>query len=184
MSGIRLLVLVVTAVFLSLSAGDAAIVPIEPQQAKQPGDKIRSNCLPNHLRKDQGPTRSCCQDGDRMYNTLDGMRMRVRSFGGKPCTLADGKSTNCEGTQCVYGPCGGKVEFDVTAKEVKIFKPVSNPGKCGWEARKIESCNIGDCKDWPIGGNRSDPEPFTNQKEYAGAKATCPFTVCKGGHAH
>src|SRR5262245_48482152 len=43
----------------------------------------------------------------------------ARSFGGKPCALADGKSANCEGTQCVYGPCVGKVEFDVTAKEVK-----------------------------------------------------------------
>jgi hypothetical protein len=180
MSGTRLVVLVVTAVCLSLSAGDAAIVPTEPQQVKQPGDKIKSNCLPNRLRKDRGDALSCCQDGDRVYLTLDGKRMGFRTFGGKPCTLADGKSTNCN-SNCVYGPCGAKIEWVVTAEEVHIFKPVSNPGKCGWEAHKVIECNEGDCKDWPIGGNRSDPEPFTNQKEYAGAKAACPFTVCRGG---
>jgi hypothetical protein len=183
MSGIRLVVFVVTAVCLSLSASDAAIVPTELQQVKQPGDKIKSNCLPNRLRKDRGDALSCCQDRDRMYITLDGKTMAFRTFG-KPCTLADGKSTNCEGRQCVYGSCGGKIEWEVTAEAVHIFKPVSNPGTCGWEAHKVIECKQGDCKDWPIGGNRSDPQPFTNQKEYAGAKATCPFTECKGGRAH
>jgi hypothetical protein len=176
----------VTAVCLSLSAGDAAIGPTEPLLVTQPGDKIKSNCLPNRLRKDRGDPISCCQDGDRMFLTLDGKRIGFRTFGDKPCTLADGKSTNCEGMQCVFGPCGGKMEWVATAEEVHIFKPVSNPGKCGWEARKVIACNEGDCKDWTIGGNRSDPEPFTNQKEYAGAKATCRFTTCKGkgGRAH
>jgi hypothetical protein len=181
MSGIRHVVFVVAAVCLSLSAGDAAIVPTEPQQVKQPGDKIKSNCLPNRLRKDRGDALSCCQDGDRMYLTLDGKKLAFRTFGSKPCTLADGKSTNCEGTQCVYGPCGAKIEWEVYAGTVRIFKPKSGPNQCGWEVQGITKCE--GC-DFPIGGNRSDPEPFTNQKEYAGAKATCPFTECKGGRAH
>ena len=178
MSGIRLVVFAVTAVCLSLSTGDAAIVLTKPQQAKQPGDKIKSNCLPNRLRKDRGDPLSCCQDGDNMYLTLGGHDLAFRTFGGKPCTLADGKSTNCEGKGCVYGPCGGKIEWVVTAGTVHIFKPKTGPKNCGWDVQGITKCE--GC-DFPIGGNRSDPEPFTNQKEYAGAKSTCPFTECKGG---
>jgi hypothetical protein len=181
MSRTRLVALVVTAVCLSFSADDAAFVPTERRHVKQPGAKIKSNCLPNRLRKDRGDPISCCQDGNRMYLTLDGHKMGFRTISAKPCASADGKSKNCEGEQCVYGPCGGKIEWLVTADEVHIFKPVSNPGNCGWEARGIKECEK--C-DFPIGGNRSDPESFTNQKEYAGAKATCPFTKCKGGRSH
>jgi hypothetical protein len=101
MSGIRLVALVVTAVCLSFTAGDAAIVPTEPQQANQPGDKIKSNCKSNTLRRDRGEPRSCCQDRGGMYITLRGSDLAFRTFDGKPCTLADGKSTNCEGSGCV-----------------------------------------------------------------------------------
>ena len=119
-----------------------------------------------------------------MYITLGGHNLAFRTFDGKPCTLADGKSTNCEGAGCVYGPCGGKIEWLITTGPngtVHIFQPKSDPKKCGWEAQGITKCE--GC-DFTIGGNRSDPEPFTNQKEYLGAKPTCLFTACKGGRAH
>jgi hypothetical protein len=95
---------------------------------------------------------------------------------------ANGKSTNCEGGEdegCVYGPCGGKKEWVVEAEEVHIFKPVSKPRKCGWAVRNVIACKVG-C-DWPKGSNRSYPESFTNQTEYPGVTATCPFNRCVRG---
>jgi hypothetical protein len=120
-----------------------------------------------------------------MYITLGGHDLAFRTFDGKPCTLADGKSTNCEGSGCVYGPCGGKIEWLITADTVHIFQPESDPKKCGWGAVKIQKCEFSGCKqEWIMGSSPSDPEPFTNQKEYLGAKPTCPFTVRKGVRSH
>ena len=195
MSRTRLVALVVTAVCLSFSAGDAGIVPTERRNVKKPDGKIKSNCLPNRLRKDRGDPISCCQDGDRMYLTLDGHKMAFRTLGGKPCTEADGKGANCEGQQddpqtCAYGPCGAKKEFIVTAEKVHIFKPHvehhGKPKKCGWTVNQFIECKLGDCKDWTKGSDHSDPETFDEHKhkEYGGVKPSCRFTggCAKGGH--
>jgi len=174
--------LVVTAVSLSLSAGDAAIVTTEPPLAKQPK---AGNCSGDRFRKDRPNPISCCQVGDHTYATPDGKTLVFRSFA-KPCTEADGRSTNCvvqeEGDPqaCVYGACGGKIEWRVKAEKVHIFKPVSRPEQCGWAAVGNLTCIEGDCKDWPTGG-RSKPESFTNQTEYPGVTATCPFAHCVRG---
>jgi hypothetical protein len=179
MSGTRLVVLVVTAVCLSLSAGDAAIVPTEPLLVKQSDDKRKAgNCSPDRFPSAVGNPISCCQEGNRTYHTNDGKTLALRVFA-KPCTEADGESTNCEGTGCVYGPCGARIEWAVTAEAVRVFKPVSKPEKCGWDVQKVINCRVG-C-DWPPGSNREYPEPFTNQVQYPGLTSTCPFTGCARG---
>jgi len=180
MFGTRLMALAVTAVCLSLSAGDAAIVTTEPPLANQTN---AGNCSGDRFRKERGDPLSCCQEGNRTYHIPADNRKRLifRTYD-KPCTGANGQSANCEGGEsegCVHGPCGGKREWVVDAEELHIFKPVSQPGKCGWAVRNVIACREG-C-DWPKGSNLSDPEPFTNQTEYPGVTATCPFNRCVRG---
>jgi hypothetical protein len=195
MSGIRFVALVVTAVCLSLSAGDAAIVPTEPLLVQQSGakkkDKEKDKTIPSNCSPDRFPIKvpddrpavplSCCQDGDRTYHTNDGKRLAIRVLG-TPCTEADGKGTNCEGRRddphtCAYGPCGVKIELVVTGDQVFIFKPKKGPKKCGLEVREVSECSGGDCGDWPIGKTRSIPEPYDNLKHklYGGLQPRCPF---------
>jgi hypothetical protein len=91
-----------------------------PQSGAKKKDKdndktMKSNCSSNRLRKDRGAPLSCCQDGDRMYLTLDGKKMGIRVFG-TPCTEADGVGVNCEGGEedpqtCAYGSCGARKEL-------------------------------------------------------------------------
>jgi hypothetical protein len=182
-------------VCLSLSAGDAATVPTEPLLVQQPDAKkkgnekdktMKSNCSPDRFPivvPDNRPAvpLSCCQDGDRTYQTNDGKTLAIRVLG-TPCTEADGKGANCEGQRrddpraCAYGPCGLKIESVVTGNQVFIFKPKKGPKKCGLEVRDVSKCE-GDCGDWPIGKTRSDPEPFDKleHKLYGGLKPSCPF---------
>jgi hypothetical protein len=60
---------------------------------------------------------------------------------------------------------------------VHIFKPKRGPKKCGWEVSEVSECREGDCRDWPIGQNRSDPEPYDNLKHkvYEGVNPSCKF---------
>jgi hypothetical protein len=193
MSGTRLVALVVTAVCLSLSAGDAAIVPTEQLLVQQPGAKIKakkkdktivSNCSPDGFPITVDGVKkvpqSCCQEGNRTYHTNDGETLAFRILA-KPCTEADGVSTNCEGRGCFYGPCGAKIVRAVTAKKVNIFKPASEPEKCGWSVHNFINCKEGDCKDWPNHAKRSEPERFNNQEEYSGLTPGCPYTGCARG---
>jgi hypothetical protein len=194
MSRIRLVALLVTAVCLSLSAGDAAIVPTEPLLVQQSGakkkDKEKDKTIPSNCSPDRFPITvpdgrpavplSCCQDGNRTYHTNDGKTLAFRTFA-NPCTEADGVSTNCEGRGCFYGPCGAKIVRAVTAKKVNVFKPASEPEKCGWSVHNFIDCREGDCKDWPKRAKRSEPERFNNQEEYSGLTPGCPFTRCARG---
>jgi hypothetical protein len=182
MFGTRLMALAVIAVCLSLSAGDAAIVTTKPSLANQ---RTAGNCSGDRFPKRVGDPIRCCQEGNRTYHipAPNSKRLIFRTYD-KPCTEANGRSTNCEGDEtnqeCAYGPCGGKREWVVEAEKVHIFKPVSRPRQCGWAVEGNLKCIEGDCKDWPTGG-KSFPESFTNQTEYPGVTATCPFNRCVRG---
>ena len=89
MSRTRLVALIVTAVCLSFSAGDAAIVPTEPvlvqQSAAKKKDKEKDKTIPSNCSPDAFPITvdgikkvplSCCQEGGRTYHTNDGKTSR------------------------------------------------------------------------------------------------------------
>jgi hypothetical protein len=148
---------------------------------EQPNEKrnVAGPCSPDGFPTRTGNPISCCQDGNRTWHTNDGKTLVLR-IRGTPCTEADGVGTNCSGRECTYGPCGSRVEWAVTAKEVHIFRPNSKPETCGWEANDVIACKVG-C-DWPEGAVRRHPEAFVGQKEYPGVTAACLFTDClKGG---
>jgi len=140
-------------------------------------------CSPDGFPSGVGNPINCCQEGNRTYHTNDG-RTLVYRIHAAPCTEADGVGTNCgvgssPFVQCVYGPCGARIEWAVTAEEVHVFVPVSRPGKCGWEVKNVIECRVG-C-DWPAGAVRQYPEPFVSQVQYPGVTATCPYRNCHVG---
>jgi hypothetical protein len=160
--------------------GGTELLDEEPLDLTQPMSKQTADlCSPDRFQA-QGPSPiSCCQDGNRTWHTNDGKLLGYRVFA-NPCTEADGESTNCSGIGCTYGPCGARIEWAVTAAEVHIFRPVSMPQKCGWAVKDTVACRPGTC-DWPAGADRDFPEPFTDQDEYEGVTAGCPFRDCAVG---
>src|SRR5262249_13225961 len=84
-----------------------------------------------------------------------------------PCSEADGLGTNCAGMGCYYGPCGAHNVSVTGGTPSYVFKPVSNPTVCGWQA----------------GGTSGayDPEPYPDQELGPAAPSTCPWTACPGG---
>ncbi|MGH9552577.1 MAG: hypothetical protein ACRD3W_24570 [Terriglobales bacterium] len=51
-----------------------------------------------------------------------------------------------------------------------IFKPTSKPQECGYQTKDPVSQAIS-----------SVPEPYTNQPQYPGVTAACPYTACLAG---
>jgi hypothetical protein len=140
-------------------------------------------CSPDGFSSAVGNPISCCQDGNRTWDTRDGRTLAFRVHAAA-CTEADGVGTNCgvgssPFVQCTYGPCGARIEWAVTGKQVHIFGPVSMPNKCGWEVENVVACRVG-C-DWPAGAVREYPEPFVDQIEYGSLTATCSYSNCLVG---
>jgi hypothetical protein len=149
----------------------------------QDNKSVAMACSPELLPSNETNV-GCCQDGNRMWATMDGHRMGYRLYDAPPCREADGLGTNCGvGSDpfkpCDYGPCGARIEWRVTAEAIHIFQPVSKPEKCGWQITNVTTCLVG-C-DWPVGSNRSNPEPFAGQALYAGLTGTCPYRRCLRG---
>ena len=94
-------------------------------------------------------------------------------------------STNCSGASCVYGPCGARIEWSVDAEAVHIFKPISNPGTCGWAVENVTTCSppqCGDDRGWPLGVDRHHPEPYEGQDLYDEVVLpSCRFRTCEAG---
>jgi hypothetical protein len=47
---------------------------------------------------------------------------------------------------CTYSPCGARTEWIFRGEEVKVFKPISKPNKCGWHVWGIvmRTCSVND----------------------------------------
>ena len=128
----------------------------ESTQGRSP---VAQACSPDRFPSRVGNPISCCQDGNRTWHTNNGTTLSFREHAAA-CTVSDGVGTNCgDGSSpFVRAPmvrAGPGIEWSVTAEEVHIFKPVSKPGKCGWEVKNVLECRVG-C-DWPTGACESIP---------------------------
>jgi hypothetical protein len=133
------------------------------------------------------PVESCCEEVNRTWHMPGGGRLAYRVYG-DPCREADGVGTQCGAgsdpfVPCVYGPCGARNVWVLHAEEIHVFRPVSNPDKCGWHAEGITSCQSfeGDECEWENQGSRSFPEPYDGQEGYEGTTPSCPYRRCLVG---
>jgi hypothetical protein len=200
MSKTRLVGLVVIAVCLSLtcnrSGGQIILSDGQKKATATDCSDIPHLFHIKNLDRNVPPPLSCCHEGTNTYfTTVESSGVRRLGLGSyanvptpTPCTLQDGKNTNCNGRDCYYGPCGSSSPtWLIAAKEVYVFRS-SNPDKCGWEARNVLSCQRGKCPspNDPINEPYRiySPEPFNDQfpqVQYPGVTPTCPYAACQGG---
>lgn len=130
---------------------------------------------------ENGSSRSCCQAGRELFEV--GPHGMAHREVGRPCSMNDHtSSTHCAigaGTTgphplpvCDFGACGALIVEVIPSvlADTVIFKPTSKPQVCGYQT-----------KDPVSGAVSSFPEPYTNQHQYAGVTAACPYTACLVG---
>lgn len=128
-----------------------------------------------------GSSRSCCQAGRKLFEV--GPKGMAHRKLGHPCSMDNPtSSTHCaigDGTSgphplplCDFGACGALVVEVIPSvlDDIVIFKPTSQPLVCGYKT-----------KDPVSGAISSVPEPYTNQPQYPGVTAACPYTACLVG---
>jgi hypothetical protein len=109
---------------------------------------------------------SCCQLGnDNWFISPRNGGIAHLTYNGHPCSTADG-GPDCVGFDCEFGPCQGEkiVEVLGTAPSF-VFKPLSNPNVCGYQA----------------GGDGFFPEAYDHQQLWPETIVKCPWTSCPGG---
>jgi hypothetical protein len=110
-------------------------------------------------------TRECCQLGNETWHISPSNGGVAHREYRTPCSGLDG-GTSCT-SDCAFGPCGAHTINVFGSAPSYIFKPVSNPNVCGYQA------------DGPTGS--FNPEPYDGQELWPDIASTCPFTKCLAG---
>jgi hypothetical protein len=112
----------------------------------------------------KGNPTECCENSPDVYFKVAVTGLLGTRTLGAACTTSSG-SSDCSGTGCTYGPCGGAASGPTGASTAAVFYPTSNPSVCGYDPDP--------------GADSGTPENYTgSQQLYAGVTSSCSYTNC------